>query len=274
MTARKIVITVLVFLTVFISAALPISASAATATQTEIGICTIDLNLRKEPSASSDALILMLRTSNVTVVDELSSGWDKVTYTDIQNGIRTYVGYACAADLETVTIDIPDGYQMQSLYVTSFSSRNSAQCNNATILANSCNGSTIASGEKWSIDHYAGYVTEAQGYKVASVDKWDPVKQEYVLGTGVGGGICQCSSTVYAAALQLQYVTIGRKQHPLPVTYTIYDKTGHGGLDATIGGLGGSDLTITNTASYSRTIFAGAIDNKFLYAIFCVKTNG
>lgn len=68
-------------------------------------------------------------------------------------------------------------------------------------------------GGVFSFNAVVGERTKARGYKEAGV---------YVNGqvdTGVGGGICQVSSTLFNAALMSNMTITARRAHSLPVSY-------------------------------------------------------
>ncbi len=98
------------------------------------------------------------------------------------------------------------------------------------------NGSTLAPGEKLSFNKVTKDRTLANGYKYAI---------EYELGReklGVGGGVCQASTTLYLAALQSNLEIVSRISHSDPVSYTTF------GQDATVV-YNRHDLVIRNSAS-------------------------
>lgn len=98
------------------------------------------------------------------------------------------------------------------------------------------NGQTVAPGEKLSFNRVTLDRTLKNGYKYAI---------EYELGMetiGVGGGVCQASTTLYLAALQSNLEIVSRISHSDPVSYTTF------GQDATVV-YGKHDLVIRNTSS-------------------------
>ena len=97
-------------------------------------------------------------------------------------------------------------------------------------------GSTVAPGEKLSFNKITKERTLKNGYKYAI---------EYELGReklGIGGGVCQASTTLYLAALQSNLEIVSRISHSDPVSYTVF------GQDATVV-YGRHDLVIRNSSS-------------------------
>lgn len=96
---------------------------------------------------------------------------------------------------------------------TSFAPNNYNRNNNIQLATKACNGYIIKPGETFSFNTVVGKRTKARGYKEAGI---------YVNGqtdTGVGGGICQVSSTLFNAALESNMTIVARRAHSLPVSY-------------------------------------------------------
>lgn len=87
--------------------------------------------------------------------------------------------------------------------------------------------------------------TAANGYRTA------PIFIGGKKGTGTGGGVCQVSSTLYAAMVYAGLPATERHAHSLPVDYL------PAGLDATIAG-NYKDLKFTNIYSQPLVIYASA----------------
>ena len=97
------------------------------------------------------------------------------------------------------------------------------------------NGQTVEPGKKLSFNSVTLDRTFKNGYKYAI---------EYELGRekiGIGGGVCQASTTLYLAALQSNLEIVSRISHSDPVSYTTF------GQDATVV-YGRHDLVIRNTS--------------------------
>ena len=105
------------------------------------------------------------------------------------------------------------------------------------------NGQTIAPGAQLSFNAVTLDRTIKNGYKYAI---------EYELGRekmGVGGGVCQASTTLYLAALKSNLSIVKRTSHSDPVSYTVF------GQDATVV-YGTLDLVIKNTLDSTLYITA------------------
>ena len=84
---------------------------------------------------------------------------------------------------------------------------------NVINAARHINDVVVAPGEVFSTNHYFGAMTRANGYHYAPII----VDGEFV--PGIGGGICQVSSTLYMALLFAEMEIVERRNHSLRVTY-------------------------------------------------------
>lgn len=116
---------------------------------------------------------------------------------------------------------------------------------NIALAASRINGVVIQPGEDFSFNQTILPRTAANGYVEANVI----VNKRYVLGTG--GGICQVSSTLYAAMLTAGLPATERHPHSLDVGYI------PAGMDATISG-NTLDLKFTNIFAEPIQIQAAA----------------
>ncbi len=79
-------------------------------------------------------------------------------------------------------------------------------------------GTVLEPGSKFSFNNIVGWRTEKNGFFPAP---------EYAYGelsTGIGGGVCQASSTVYLAAVSAGLEIVDREPHSDPVSYTSFGK--------------------------------------------------
>ena len=98
---------------------------------------------------------------------------------------------------------------------------------NIAVGAGKLNGIIIAPGEEFALNHYLGDITPEAGFVDGAV----------IFGgrtvTGIGGGICQVSTTVFRAAFSGGFAITERNSHGYRVGY--YEYAGAGpGLDAAI----------------------------------------
>lgn len=98
-------------------------------------------------------------------------------------------------------------------FSTRFNKELKERTENIKLAAEILNGHVIAPGEVFSFNEVVGERTGEKGYKEAPIF----VNNETV--PGIGGGICQLSSTLYNVALLLDLEIVERSNHSLPVSY-------------------------------------------------------
>lgn len=123
---------------------------------------------------------------------------------------------------------------------------------NVELAAAAINGTMIMPGGSFSYNEVVGPRTAARGYVEATVYNSGEVT------TGIGGGICQVSSTLYAAMKDCGLPATERHAHSLPVHYlpTGYDATvAYGSLDLKFNNIYTRPLLITtNTDNGNLTV--------------------
>lgn len=98
-------------------------------------------------------------------------------------------------------------------YTTSFKTSGANRSNNIVVGASRLNNLVVMPGQTVSVSDTILPRTKANGYKEAGV---------YLNGvhtTGMGGGVCQISSTVYNAVMNAGLTVTERKPHSMPVAY-------------------------------------------------------
>ncbi|MEZ0326166.1 MAG: VanW family protein [Fimbriimonas sp.] len=118
-------------------------------------------------------------------------------------------------------------------FSTRFSAGNRPRATNLKLASSIINGVVIPPGEQFSFNGTVGRRTTQRGFRVAGV---------YLNGrhdTGVGGGICQVSTTLFNAALLSNLEIVQRSNHSMPVPYVPV------GRDATVN-WGSHDLVLRN----------------------------
>lgn len=128
-------------------------------------------------------------------------------------------------------------------YSSNFATSTAARAQNVILTAERINGKILMPGDVFSYDQTIGKRTIANGYREAGVYIGNKVE------SGIGGGICQTSSTLYSAALYSNLEIVSRTSHSLPVSYVPL------GQDATIAE-GYIDLKLKNNTPYPIKIQA------------------
>lgn len=146
-----------------------------------------------------------------------------------------------------------------STKTTYYSPRKINRCHNVRLAANLINGTILNPGEVFSYNKVVGPRTYARGFRDAAIFSQGEVVD------GLGGGICQVSSTLYMASVYADMKTVERKNHSFFVDYAPK------GQDATVV-YGSIDFKFENTSEYPIKIVAYARDNFITVTIKGTKT--
>lgn len=138
-----------------------------------------------------------------------------------------------------------------STFTTDFKTSAWGRSTNIELATKSINGRMLMPGESFSFNETVGERTKARGYQEAGVIIGNKIE------SGLGGGICQVSSTLYNAMLKANIGYTERTHHSLVLSYVGY------GLDATVD-WGHLDYKFTNTLDFPIYI-EGYTENKLLH---------
>ena len=128
-------------------------------------------------------------------------------------------------------------------FTTTYGTGDTGRNTNIAIAARSINDAIVMPGEEFSYNDLIGECSTRTGYKESTI---------YLngeLSTGIGGGICQVSTTLYNAVLRANLEIVQRRNHSLGVTYV---PAGH---DAMVN-IGTSDFKFKNNRSYPVKVVA------------------
>ena len=137
---------------------------------------------------------------------------------------------------------------LRGSFTTKFPLSTAERKENIKLSASSLIGKTLQPGETLSFNKAVGERTEERGYKTAKVII------DGKMTDGLGGGVCQTSSTLYNAALRAGLKIAERHPHSVAPVYV--DKS----FDATVS-YGLQDLKIVNDTS-GRIYIGGFVTNK------------
>lgn len=160
-----------------------------------------------------------------------------------------------AADTGVVTPAA--GYVVAGACKTSYAGSSRARINNIQVGASRLNGLVIAPGQAVSVSTAILPRTAENGYQPAGVYSGGKTIM------GIGGGICQISSTVYNAAMNAGLTVVTRHPHSMPVHYLPL------GQDAAISE-GSKDLIFVNPYD-TPVLLATEFDKSTLTATFFVQ---
>lgn len=144
-----------------------------------------------------------------------------------------------------------------STYTTTYGSGNS-RGSNIENAASKIDDLLLMPGEEFSYENTIGPVIVSNGYKYA------PVINNGKLVDGIGGGVCQVSSTLYNTQLKAGILPTERRNHSKAVSYVPR------GLDATLAS-GVIDYKFKNTYEYPLVINTKAVNGKLTMEIWSNK---
>lgn len=145
-----------------------------------------------------------------------------------------------------------------STYTTRYDGGDENRSTNLEIACEKINDKIILPGETFSYNKTLGARTTAAGYKTAKVYENGAVVD------GIGGGICQISSTLYNAVLKANLEIVERRNHQFITSYVPE------GRDATVA-YGITDFKFKNSRKYAIKIKATASNGVAKIDIYGIK---
>ena len=145
-----------------------------------------------------------------------------------------------------------------STFTTRYDVSDVDRTTNLRLACQKINGTVLLAGETFSYNDVVGARTVAAGYKNAKIYEAGQVVD------GLGGGICQISSTLYNAALQANLEIVERRNHQFVTSYV------PAGRDATVV-YGSTDFKFKNTRKYPIRIVATANAGIATVSIYGIK---
>ncbi len=132
-----------------------------------------------------------------------------------------------------------------SSFSTKYNASAANRSKNVALAASKINNTVLAPGDVFSYNDVVGHRTAANGFLNA------PVYENSKTVDGIGGGVCQVSTTLYSAVLYADLEIVYRQNHSLPVSYVPL------GQDATVVD-NAIDFKFKNNTNYPVKITAGA----------------
>ena len=143
---------------------------------------------------------------------------------------------------------------VKSTFTTTYANSSANRCYNIAKAADTINGTTVGIGETFSFNAVVGDRTEARGYKVSKVI------QDGNYTEGVGGGVCQVSTTLYNALLLAGFI-------PKAVQHSLISSYVKAGFDAMVS-YGSADLTFTNNTDHPIYIAASTQGKSITFTVY------
>ncbi|MBP3284908.1 MAG: VanW family protein [Clostridia bacterium] len=147
-----------------------------------------------------------------------------------------------------------------SSFTTYFNVNEKERTENVTLSANFINDVILMPGQEFSYNTTVGERSVERGFKTAKVYSQGQVVD------GLGGGICQTSSTLYNAVVKADLEVLERRNHSLPVSYVKL------GTDATVV-YGTTDFRFKNNQQYPIKITAKISGGSLTVKILGINTH-
>ena len=186
------------------------------------------------------------KTNIIDAVNNFNSVLINIDVKKIEPGVT-------AKDLENINDIISES-------VTRFNSQDKERTENIKIASHVINGSILMPGEEFSFNNSTGPRNAEAGYKEASII----VDGEFT--TGVGGGVCQVSTTLYQTVLKSDMEVTSRRNHGIPVSYVPM------GQDATVA-YGYIDFKFINNRKFPIYIESLVRDGEVSVKLYGKKTD-
>lgn len=170
-------------------------------------------------------------------------------------GGGTIVGKSYAVTPTYTKKDLKNNTSLRAEFSTSFFGSSEARVSNVLLATKKASGITLYPNEVFSFNDAVGIRNEENGFKEAKVI----VGGKYV--DGVGGGVCQVSTTLYNAALLSGLKVIEQHRHTLAVNYV--EKS----FDAMVS-YGYADLKIKNDYDFPVFIVGVVEDERISFKIY------
>lgn len=149
----------------------------------------------------------------------------------------------------------PKEIVLRAKFSTCFSSSSKERKSNIKLASRALNNTLVDVGEEFSFNHIVGERTEKRGYKSAKII----VNGDFV--DGVGGGVCQVSTTLYNALLLAGMKITEYHPHSLQVSYVLPS------FDAMVNS-SYADLKFENNTNNPIIICANATDSNITIEIY------
>ncbi len=176
---------------------------------------------------AADAYYDVDADNNTIVVDHVI-GYDidiEAIRTELEEGTWLEKAFAKYEILPEITTELLPEQYFKDLLGRGSSYYNTYEVNRTTnvgLAAAAINECIVLPGQTFSYNRVVGERTAERGYKPATVFQNGGMQE------GLGGGICQVSSTLYVAALNAEMTQVSRYEHAFTVSYVEL------GMDATV----------------------------------------
>jgi vancomycin resistance protein YoaR len=164
------------------------------------------------------------------------------------------------ADITTENLEKQGIKEKVVSFTTKFTASNKPRSRNVSLAGKLIDGTILAPGETFSFNEVVGQRTKQRGFEEAGVYVNGKVDQ------GIGGGICQVSTTLYNAVLLADLEIVERRNHSLTVPYVPLSR------DAAVS-WGTQDFRFKNNTEYYIYIHTKLTKDTITFELFSTKGN-
>lgn len=193
-----------------------------------------ELNIREAPTTSSNIISTIPYGEDFKVLTQIGK-WFQIEYQDIS-------GFVFWKYVSFIEPEITEGSNLIGNSIIHYTSSENRDINMA-IACSTINGTILNPNEEFRWSNIVGQTTAEKGYLSAPVI----INKKSVL--GLGGGVCQVSTTLYNALLDTSIVPTELHHHSLQSSYV------KPGYDATVA-YGYKDFAFINTYEFPIQIEA------------------
>ena len=201
--------------------------------------CDFEL-IRDEINAIADSFYIKPQDADLQFLPDKSEKFKLIPHKDgqivgagllFQQAMQAFVSEKPAVisiepmpiEAKVKTAHLENATSLITRFTTSMAGSTENRKHNIALALSKVNGTKLGPGEIFSWLDVVGTVSSKTGYKPAPVIKPDKSLQD-----GIGGGICQASSTLFNSAAMAGMEIVERYHHSFPISYL------DPGLDATV----------------------------------------
>ncbi|MCH5152519.1 MAG: VanW family protein [Clostridiales bacterium] len=170
------------------------------------------------------------------------------------NGKQLRLTLPLTVDKAVTVTELKQNTVLKSTFTTTYANSAANRCYNIAKAADAIDGTTVGVGETFSFNDIVGDRTVERGYKLSKVI----LDGNYT--EGVGGGVCQVSTTLYNALLLAGFV-------PHAVQHSLISSYVKAGFDAMVS-YGSADLTFTNNTNHPIYIAATTQGKSVTFTVY------
>lgn len=217
------------------------------------------LHVRVQPNTVSKTYKRLYKGDSVLVLKQRNDGWSEVVINENIYYVSTQYLSDKKPNSSTKLLNNTDSKEFKYCYKATTPTKHSTlpSIHNVKVAMKAIDLKIVNPGETFYYLETLGSITKEKGYVESGVIL------NGVSSKGIGGGICQGSTTLHNAVIEAGLKVVERRNHSLPSKYV--DK----GLDAMV--TGNLDYGFKNTSNYPIRIRAYVTDTE---VVVCLESTG